>query len=155
MKFIGRFCTNPYRIHLSDFSILRPLEYRPVLGGNHSAAIIDCTFRQRISRIERSLYFHIDNKTNHILRSRIMHCCWRNRIKTNIIMYRSLSQRRILIIASSYYFRSPHQSVCIVNMNTNCANLWSSFDILFSNFIYGTLTVFIHTALHISNSYQT
>ena len=84
-----------------------------------------------------------------------MHCCWRNRIKTNIIMYRSLSQRRILIIASSYYFRSPHQSVCIVNMNTNFANLWSSFDILFSNFIYGTLTVFIHTALHISNSYQT
>ena len=39
-------------------------------------------------------------------------------------------------------------------MNANRANLRRSFDILFSNFIYGTLTVFIYTALHISNSYQ-
>ena len=33
-------------------------------------------------------------------------------------------------------------------MNANRANLRRSFDILFSNFIYGTFAVFIYTALH-------
>ena len=119
-----------------------------MLCRDHSAAIIDCTFCQRVSRIECSLCFHIDNKANHILLCYIIRCGRSNRIKANIITHRSLSQCRILIIASSYYFGSLQRSICIINVNTNRANLWSSLDILFSNFVYGTFPVFIYAALH-------
>ena len=119
-----------------------------MLCRDHSAAIIDCTFCQRVSRIERSLCFHVDNKANHILLCCIIRCGRSNRIKANIITHRSLRQRRILIVASRYYFRSLRRSVCIINVNTNRANLWGSLDILLSNFVYRTFPVFLYAALH-------
>ena len=111
-----------------------------MLCRDHSAAIIDCTFCQRVSRIECSLCFHVDNKANHILLCCIIRCGRSNRIKANIITHRSLSQRRILIIASSYYFGSLRKSICIINVNTNRANLWSSLDILLISVFFWNIT---------------
>ena len=65
--------------------------------------IIDCPFRQWVSRLEFCLCFHIDNQTNDFF----LFCTVRrfrcDCVKANIVEQCSLGQRRVLVVTTLDY----------------------------------------------------
>ena len=81
-----------------DFLIVGVCKFSPILGRNHSAAIVDAAFYKRIAGIEVLLSFYIDNELDQFPRG------WCNCMKTDIIGDCFLANTVIFCVQSFYHW---------------------------------------------------
>ena len=130
---------HPDGVHLLDFPVLTFGKFCAVLRRNHSAAIIDSTFQQRIPRIVAVLRLHVQNQTNQAVLAR---CCG---VKADIVADCPLAQSCIFGVDP---VDCRIHSVGFVNINAYRANLRLTLDVLLGNVLGGTIAVFRDTFFH-------
>lgn len=123
-----------------------------MLCRNHPAAIVNCPLRERIARFELVLGFHIDDEPNQLFRLCVR--LRRNSVEADIVVDGAFRQRCILTVAAAdgAVCRGMMRTVCIICMNTDCADFRLSFDVLFRNLIDWARAVLLYAAFMICAS---
>src|SRR5699024_6208666 len=136
----------PDRIHLFDLLVMTARKNRPILAGNHPAAIVDSSFYQRISGIKLVLGFHVEDQAYFfsVRASRAFivrrHSSSKTDIKGNCAFcYRSVFH------SCSLYHRS---ALSFVKCHRNLSDLWFLFNVLFCNLMDIAVHVLPKAALH-------
>jgi len=137
---LRRVHTYPNRVHFLDFTVLAFGKFRAVLRRDHTAAIINCTFQQRIPCIVAVLCLHVQNQPNQTILAR---CCG---IKADIVANRTLGQRHIFRIRAVN--RGRYVAVCFIGVHADSANLRFTLDILLRNLPHRTAVIFRNALLH-------
>ena len=119
-----------------------------MLCRNHSAAIVDCPLRERVARFELILGFHIDDEPDQLFRLCVR--LRRNSVEADIVVDGAFRQRCILTVAAAdgAVRRGTMRTVCIICMNTDCADFRLPFDVLFRNLIDWAGAILLYAALH-------
>ena len=137
---LRRVHTYPNRVHFFDFAVLTFGKLRAILRRNHAAAIVNCSFQQRIPRIIAVLCLHIQNQTNQAILARC------GGIKTDIIANCTFGQRHIFRVRAMD--RGRYTSVGFVGIHADSTNLRFTLDILFRNLPHRTAAIFRNAFLH-------
>ena len=70
LRFFGGFIHTQIEYTFLIFAVLTFGKLRAILRRNHAAAIVNCSFQQRIPRIIAVLCLHIQNQTNQAILAR-------------------------------------------------------------------------------------
>ena len=129
---------NPNAVDLLDVLVVGLGELCPVLGGNHSAAIVYPALHQRITGFEYILGFYIDNEPNIFPGYRC------NRSKPDIIGDCTLCEGGVLAVHAV----NLADGMALVGRNGDFANLRLALNVPLRNLLHVTVLVFLQAALH-------